>query len=41
VVRIWVDAQNSFGAMLRSHYVVTLHYNGNGKWQVQSFNSED
>lgn len=28
----YVDAQNSFGAEIRSNYSVTLSYNGSGEW---------
>jgi len=28
----YVDAQNSFGAEVRSNYSVTLSYNGSGEW---------
>ena len=35
LVKSYVDAQNSFGAKLRMHYVVKLKYNG-GEWADQS-----
>jgi len=31
-VTAYVDAENSFGAMLRSNYVCALQYLGNDKW---------
>jgi len=33
-VRGWVDAQNSFGATLRSDFSLTLRYTGSGKWEI-------
>lgn len=33
-VRSYVDAQNAFGAMLRSDYVVVTRYNGNDNWSL-------
>jgi hypothetical protein len=35
-VRGWVDAQNAFGATLRSNFTVTLKYVGGGNWQAVS-----
>lgn len=32
-VTSYVDAQNSFGAMLRSNYICELEYVGNDKWR--------
>jgi hypothetical protein len=45
VVRIWVDAQNSFGAMLRSHFVLKLKYLGgddlsDNSWQLLDIQSD-
>lgn len=31
----WVDAENAFGAKLRSNFKVTLRYTGNDKWQLE------
>lgn len=33
-VRAWVDAQNSFGATLRNHFVCELEYVGNDRWRL-------
>ncbi len=35
-VRAWVDAQNSFGAKIRTHFVCELKYVGNDRWQLIS-----
>ncbi|OMP76145.1 MULTISPECIES: hypothetical protein [unclassified Chitinophaga] len=35
MVKSYVDAQNSFGAKLRTHYVATLKFNG-GDWADKS-----
>lgn len=34
VVASWVDAQNSFGANLRTTYVATVKYLGNNQWRL-------
>lgn len=34
VVRAYVDAQNGFGAMIRSYFEVKMTYLGNEKWQL-------
>jgi hypothetical protein len=35
----WVDAQNGFGAQIRSRYVVDLKYlDGSGEWQLTAIN---
>lgn len=33
-VRSWVDAQNSFGAMIRSTYYVEMQYVGDNRWRL-------
>lgn len=33
-VRSWVDAQNSFGAMIRNNYTCTVSYTGNDNWRL-------
>jgi len=33
-VTIWVDAQNSFGAKIRSHFILSLHDKGTGTWEL-------
>jgi hypothetical protein len=33
-VKIWVDAENSFGAKLRTNFVVTLHYDRHQNWSL-------
>jgi hypothetical protein len=33
-VRGWVDAQNAFGAKMRSKFIVRLEYLGNEKWRL-------
>jgi hypothetical protein len=33
-VKGWVDAQNSFGAMVRTHYVVMVKYVGTDTWEL-------
>jgi hypothetical protein len=35
-VAAWVDAQNAFGAMIRTHFICILRYEGN-RWQVKDF----
>lgn len=35
-VKAWVDAHNSFGAMIRTHYTCVLKYVGNDQWQCES-----
>lgn len=42
-VRAYVDAQNSFGAMLRTNYVCKLQYNGGGTggWNLVEFYTRD
>lgn len=35
-VRGWVDAQNAFGATVRSDFDVTVEYIGGGDWRVNS-----
>jgi len=34
VVRIWVDSQNSFGATLRTHFLVMLERENDGSWRL-------
>jgi hypothetical protein len=34
VVKGWVDAQNSFGAIIRTHYVLKLKYVGSQNWRL-------
>ncbi|MDC0358152.1 hypothetical protein OAO01_04990 [Oligoflexia bacterium] len=31
-VKSYVDAQNSFGGMIRNNYDVVVRYNGNNRW---------
>jgi hypothetical protein len=38
-VRSYVDAQNSFGAQIRTHYTCTLKDNGNDSWSPISLTS--
>jgi len=33
-VKGWVDAQNAFGAIVRSDFTLTLKYTGDDKWQL-------
>jgi hypothetical protein len=33
-VTIWVDAQNSFGAKIRTHFILKLHDKGTGTWEL-------
>jgi hypothetical protein len=35
-VRAWVDAENSFGAMIRTEFVCRLRANGAGSWTLES-----
>lgn len=37
VVTGYVDSQNSFGAMLRTGYVCTINYVGNGNYELSEF----
>jgi len=39
-VTTYVDAQNSFGAMIRNNFTCTLLYVGNDKWQLEDINIE-
>ena len=32
----YVDAENSFGAMIRTTYICVVEYTGNGKWRLKS-----
>lgn len=34
----WVDAENSFGANIRTHFVCELKYIGNDRWRCTSLN---
>ena len=36
-VNAWVDAQNSFGAKIRTRFVCELQYVGNDRWKLTSF----
>lgn len=36
-VTAYVDAQNSFGAMIRTHYTATLQWVSGSDWKVTSF----
>jgi hypothetical protein len=40
-VRAWVDAQNSFGAMIRTHFVCELEYAGNDCWRLLSLDFKE
>jgi len=33
-VRSWVDAENSFGALIRNNYVCKVTYTGNDNWRL-------
>lgn len=33
-IKSYVDAQNSFGATIRSHFTAKIEYLGNGKWHL-------
>lgn len=33
-VRAWVDAENSFGAKIRTHFICELEHTGNGQWRL-------
>ena len=33
-VRAWVDAQNAFGAQVRTRFVCELEYVGNDRWRL-------
>ena len=35
VVRSYVDAENSFGAMLRNHFVCTVQWTGGDSWRLE------
>jgi len=35
-VTAYVDAQNGFGAMIRTPYHAVIKYNGNDMWQIES-----
>jgi len=34
-VRAWVDSQNGFGAMIRSHFVIKLEQVGGDSWEMK------
>lgn len=40
-VRGWVEAQNSFGATIRTHFVCELKYVGNDRWRLISLVFEE
>ena len=35
IVVSWVDAQNTFGTLIRTHYVVDMTYLGNDRWRLE------
>ncbi len=35
-IRAWVDAQNAFGAEIRTRFLCELEYVGNDRWQLTS-----
>jgi len=35
-VRAWVDAQNAFGATVRTRFILELEYVGNDRWRLTS-----
>lgn len=35
----YVDAQNSFGAMIRTHYQATVRYQGKNTWKMEAFDT--
>jgi hypothetical protein len=37
----YVDAHNSFGAMIRNNYVCVLHYAGNQEWILDSLDLKE
>ncbi len=40
IVSSYVDSQNSFGAMIRTHYVCTVRYLGNDLWSLDDLITE-
>ncbi len=40
-VDAYVDAENSFGAMIRTNYSCTLKYAGDDKWTLESINLDE
>ena len=40
-VRAWVDAENSFGALIRNNFTCTLKYVGNDNWQLEKLTLGD
>ncbi|MCF4151791.1 hypothetical protein L2W58_08240 [Dethiosulfovibrio sp. F2B] len=34
VIKSYVDSQNSFGAIIRTRYIATMHYKGNDHWEL-------
>jgi hypothetical protein len=41
LVKGWVDAQNSFGAKLRTHFTCTVKYEANDKWRCESLDMDE
>lgn len=39
-VTSWVDSQNSFGALMRTHYTCTLHHTGGGNWKLDHLETQ-
>ncbi len=39
-VTSYVDAQNSFGAQIRTFYTVVVKYQGNGQWSLVSIETQ-
>ena len=40
-IRAWVDSQNSFGALVRTHYGCIVKYDGDHRWTLESLEFVD
>ena len=40
-VSSWVEAQNSYGAQLRTEYMATIEYRGGDNWRLEALEFED
>jgi hypothetical protein len=40
-IRSYVDAENSFGATIRSHFVCEVRYVGNDRWRLVNLEFEE
>lgn len=40
-ISAYVDAENGFGAMIRSHYTATVRHTGGGRWSLESIQIYD